>query len=191
MTARLILINLKVDDYVYKKKPISIEEAYKYAREIETFRRQCHDERCLQVIEKLSSYMKFLIREQSTKDIEDVNVTHQTEPIEELHTENDNGTYTAGPQCNTIDTEVDQSALDLSIGETKDSLASSDINDKKIINQNSLSTITQENLNEAYVNKNDTRHHIMIESEIAKVNTINQNQTDIVDVTSIKPQNLL
>ncbi|XP_069365617.1 putative leucine-rich repeat-containing protein DDB_G0290503 [Maniola hyperantus] len=49
MQERLMVISLKVDDYIYKKKPISIQEADVYRREIEEFRNQCQDESYIQI----------------------------------------------------------------------------------------------------------------------------------------------
>ncbi|KAJ8725926.1 hypothetical protein PYW08_004109 [Mythimna loreyi] len=62
ITARLIEISMKLEDCIYKQKPISGWEAEKYIREVSSFKSQCsRDERSLQVIEKLTRCMKAII----------------------------------------------------------------------------------------------------------------------------------
>ncbi|CAH2086055.1 unnamed protein product [Euphydryas editha] len=64
IATRLMVISLKVDDYIYKNKPISLQEAQLYIEEIATYKFKCvNDVRSLQVIEKLTTLMKSIINE--------------------------------------------------------------------------------------------------------------------------------
>ncbi|CAH0604969.1 unnamed protein product [Chrysodeixis includens] len=80
LTARLIEISLKVDEYVYNRKQITNSEAEQFIKEVESYKTTCiRDERSLQVIEKLTRCMKAIIlehQEQADSDGTDDNNTH-------------------------------------------------------------------------------------------------------------------
>ncbi|CAK1581498.1 unnamed protein product [Parnassius mnemosyne] len=66
--ARLMEITLKVDNYIYKDKPISKRQAKTYLEEISSFITRCNNDiGYLQVIEKLTKYMNFIISSETTK----------------------------------------------------------------------------------------------------------------------------
>ncbi|CAH0722012.1 unnamed protein product, partial [Brenthis ino] len=95
IASKLLKISLKLDDYIYKNSPISIQEAKTYAQEIAQLKLKCTDVRSLQVTEKLTSIVKSIIAEQSSNDVtstEDTNtplLLHKdSESINETHQSN-------------------------------------------------------------------------------------------------------
>ncbi|CAG5051099.1 unnamed protein product [Parnassius apollo] len=66
--ARLMEIILKVDNYIYREKPISKRQAKTYLNEISSFITQCNNDiGYLQVIEKLTKYMNIIISSATSK----------------------------------------------------------------------------------------------------------------------------
>ncbi|XP_045445613.1 probable serine/threonine-protein kinase DDB_G0283337 [Melitaea cinxia] len=89
IATRLMVISLKVDDYIYKNKPISLQEAQEYIKEIATYKLKCvNDERSLQVIEKLTIFMKSIINENNMCHDSNEYLNTESEAIKDGVTEN-------------------------------------------------------------------------------------------------------
>ncbi|XP_060810810.1 uncharacterized protein LOC132904434 [Amyelois transitella] len=62
--SKLMEISLKIDNYIYKSKPISLKDAQTYYEEVCSYKHQCEgNARMLQVIDKLKHQLRALIEE--------------------------------------------------------------------------------------------------------------------------------
>ncbi|CAG4913036.1 unnamed protein product [Colias eurytheme] len=172
--SRLMQLSLKTDDYIYKKKPISLEDAQNYKREINAFKETCRtDVRSMQVIEKLGRFLQKIIEEQtSTTPINktaetyfDSNMIIQTSPSE---TQNNL-----------------KSPLASEITQDNEKATSSICNAPKITSDNTLTF----NINDNFIsNTNDIQEEQLNNIEITKFSTnlkmVNHSQTENINLTA-------
>ncbi|XP_038215261.1 putative mediator of RNA polymerase II transcription subunit 24 [Zerene cesonia] len=65
--SKLMQLSLKIDDYIYNKKPICLADAQNYKQTIDAFNESCRkDMRLMQVIEKLGRLLQTIIEEHTS-----------------------------------------------------------------------------------------------------------------------------